>query len=280
MRDAVEVHHPGDLLQLAADLRLVDVVARPRELDLLRRERDEADAALERPPAQGLGDAADALDAGRIVDRAGSAPHGVVVRRHHDVLVAVARHVGNDVALAQTRQEPAADLHPHAHPVAQPLRVACGEEGGGRRRHVHVRRHERDRAPAERARQEARALPAVGVDDGERRELPVADGRRALADLAHRPFAVERGGVSARSSRPALPLDLDERLVRLVPEQVELLEARLEPELAERVRDDVGGSRGRVAAGGARPDVGCERLDQVHARESKSRRGAAGDRPA
>ena len=61
------------------------------------------------------------------------------------------------------------------------------------------------------------------------------------------------------------PSTSSSRLVRLVAEQVELLEPRLEAELPERVRDH-GRRRATavVAPGGARADVDCERLDQVH----------------
>ena len=49
--DAVEVHHSGDLFELAPELRFVQVVVRAGELDLLRGKRNQADAALEVRPA-------------------------------------------------------------------------------------------------------------------------------------------------------------------------------------------------------------------------------------
>ena len=83
------------------------------------------------------------------------------------------------------------------------------------------------------------------------------------------PSPVERVRVHARAGGPPLALDLELGLVRLVAEQVELLEARLETELPKRLGDEVGGPRGFVAPGRARADVDCERLDQVHRAESR-----------
>ena len=68
---------------------------------------------------------------------------------------------------------------------------------------------------------------------------------------------------------PHAALDLEPRLLGLVREQVELLETRLEAELAERVGDDVRGARHLRRAGGPRTDADGERFDEVHARECK-----------
>ena len=57
----IEIDYPGHLLELAADLRLVDVEARAEELALLGRERDQRDVALEHT----LADAA-RLDTARV----------------------------------------------------------------------------------------------------------------------------------------------------------------------------------------------------------------------
>ena len=59
--------------------------------------------------------------------------------------------------------------------------------------------------------------------------------------------------IHARAGGPPLALDLELGLVGLVSEQVELLEPRLEAELAERVRDQVGGPRGRLDPAGRGP---------------------------
>ena len=99
--------------------------------------------------------------------------------------------------------------------------------------------------------------------------LPVADRVRRRADPAHRPFALERVRVHARADGPRLAFDLELRLVRLVADQVELLEPRLEAELPERVGDDVGGARSLVGPRLARADVDGECLDQVHEAESR-----------
>ena len=78
-------------------------------------------------------------------------------------------------------------------------------------------------------------------------------------------------GVHARADRPRLSLDLELRLVRLVADEVELLETRLEAELPERVRDDVRSTRRLIASGLARADIDCQCLDQVHEAESRER---------
>ncbi len=72
--DAVEVHHPHNLLELAAQLRLVDVVARAGQLDFLGRERNQAHTACEAAPGQRRADPADAFDSRCVVDRTGPVP--------------------------------------------------------------------------------------------------------------------------------------------------------------------------------------------------------------
>ena len=89
---------------------------------------------------------------------------------------------------------------------------------------------------------------------------PIGFGRRA--DPPDCSLALERVGVHARAGGPALAFDLELRLVRLVADQVELLETRLEAELAEGIGDDVGGTRRLVGPGLARADVDRERLDR------------------
>ena len=74
--------------------------------------------------------------------------------------------------------------------------------------------------------------------------------------------------VHTRPGVPALAVHLELGLVGFVADEVELLEARLEAQLAEGVCDRVGRASGGVAARGARPDLACERLDQVHACDS------------
>ena len=65
---------------------------------------------------------------------------------------------------------------------------------------------------------------------------------------------------------PALALDLELRLVRLVAEQLELLEARLEPQLAERVGDRRPPRASAASLPAVRgPTPTAERVDQVHA---------------
>jgi len=124
-------------------------------------------------------------------------------------------------------------------------------------------------APAERTGDEARELGAVVRDDAEGGELAVADGSLRLADPPHAALDLGRVRIHAWSRRPLLPLDLEPRLLGLVREQVELLETRLEAELAERVGDDVRGARHLRRAGGPRTDADGERFDEVHARECK-----------
>src|SRR5439155_6257665 len=113
-------------------------------------------------------------------------------------------------------------------------------------------------------------LAAVRRDDCEARQLLVADRRGRRADPAHGSFAVEVVRVHARTGRPPLALHLEFRLVRVVADQLELLEARFETELTEGVGDQVSGARRRIATGGPRADLAGERLDQVHAGECRS----------
>ena len=160
-RDAVEVHHAGDLLELAAELRLVGVVTRAGQLDLLRGKRDEADAALEVAAGERFADPAHAFDARRVVDRARPAPHGVVVRADDDV--AVARGPGMS-AITLRSSRPGTKRPPTRRrtriPSSRRSAVGSRDECGRRRRDVHVARHERDRAEREGARQKARARRA------------------------------------------------------------------------------------------------------------------------
>ena len=270
--DAVEIDDPGHLLELAADLRLVDVEARAEQLALLGRERDERDVALEHT----LADAAHALDTARVVDRTRAVPDRVVMRRHENPVLAAAASVGDHVSLPAAH-ELAAEAEADVHPVLEPLCIRARDERRGRRRDGVVRRRERDRAAAERARHEPGALAAVGIDDRECRQPSLADGRRALADAANATLDVGGMRVHAGAGGPVLTLDLEPRLVRLVPEQVELLEPGLQAELAERGRDRLGGARRLVRAGRARPDVRRKSLDEVHRLESTDRRSAIRD---
>ena len=118
--DAVEIDDALDRGKLAAQLRLVDVVARAGELDLLRGERDEPNAACELATLQRFRDPTHAFDSRCVVDCAGAVPHRVVVRAHDHMAVACAFDVGDHVALAAARQETAADSQADAHPVFEP----------------------------------------------------------------------------------------------------------------------------------------------------------------
>ena len=130
---------------------------------------------------------------------------------------------------------------------------------------MRVARHEGDRPEREGARQKARALPPSRIDDREDREEPVADRRTAHADPRDRPLAVEVVGVHARPGGPPLALDLEERLVGVVGEQLELLEPHGQAQLPKGVGDRIGGPRRRVAAGRARADAARQSLDEIHA---------------
>ena len=70
--------------------------------------------------------------------------------------------------------------------------------------------------------------------------------------------------VEARPGGPALAVDLELGLLRVVAEQRELLEARLEAELAERVCDRFGSARGLVGARRADADRPAQGVDEVH----------------
>ena len=61
---------PRIVVELLAQVRLVDVVPRAGQLDLLGGEPDQADAVLEVAAGERFADPADALDPGRVVDRA------------------------------------------------------------------------------------------------------------------------------------------------------------------------------------------------------------------
>src|SRR4051794_24484592 len=126
--DAVEVDDAGDMLQLVADLRLVDVVAGADELDLLGGERDQRNVTVE----DALTDASNPFDARRVVDRARAAEDGVVVRGDEDAALTGAARVGEDVPLAPA-YELAADTQPRAHAVLELVGVVRRDERRRRR---------------------------------------------------------------------------------------------------------------------------------------------------
>ena len=182
------------------------VVARPGELDLLGGKRDQADAALEVAAGERGADAAHALDARRVVDRARAAPHRVVVRADDDVLAAAAGYVRDHVAFQPAGQKAAADPEAHPHPVQQPLGVGARDERGRRGRDVGMRRHERDRTGRERARQEPRAFSPRRIDEREVRQEAVADRRaarrRSVAPCPHRRSRASTCTARRPSARP------------------------------------------------------------------------------
>src|SRR5205085_8148620 len=98
--DAVEVHHAGDPRQLAALPRLGHEAARADQPDLLGAEGDELQRARVRPTHEPLGDAAQSLDAGRVVDRAVAAPDRVEVSADDHDLLALAGQLRDDVPIA------------------------------------------------------------------------------------------------------------------------------------------------------------------------------------
>ena len=102
------------------------------------------------------------------------------------------------------------------------------------------------------------------VDDCEVRQAPVADRRAARADPPHCPLAVEVVRVHARPGGPALTLDLEQRLVGVVAEELELLEPNVEAELPKRSGHRLGGLPRRFAPGGARADPACQPFDEIH----------------
>ena len=191
-------------------------------------------------------------------------PDRVVVCADDDMLIPAAGDVGDHVAFHSPRQEAAADPDAYAHPIAQPLGAGSRDERGRGCGDVGVSRHERDRPERERARQEARDLPACRIDDCEVREPSVADRGAAPPDPAHHALAVECVRVHARPGLPALALDLEQRLVRLVREQLELLEPHREAELPESFGHGVRRARGVGAPGSSRPDLACQCLHEVH----------------
>ena len=71
--------------------------------------------------------------------------------------------------------------------------------------------------------------------------------------------------IHARAGGPALALHLEERLVRVIAHELELLEPWFEAELGERGRDDVGGACCFVAARRPRADLRGQGGDQIHA---------------
>src|SRR5207253_6583978 len=85
---------------------------------------------------------------------------------------------------------------------------------------------------------------------------PLADGPGSRREPPHLALAGAGVRVHARSGRPPLAVDPELGLLRVVAEQREFLEPRLEPELAEPVRDRVGRTRRRLGAALARADRG------------------------
>src|SRR5438477_6271862 len=127
------------------------------------------------------------------------------------------------------------------------------EAGGVHRRDVDLRpaedvavgNLERDRAAVERIAVQTADLAAGLILDSEDRHLEEALRPDLCADPADAPLDAVgrgRGGVHAGPGRPALALDLELGLVRVVAQKLELLEARLQAELAP------GGGHGVVAA--------------------------------
>ena len=104
-------------------------------------------------------------------------------------------------------------------------------------------------------------------------ERAVPDRSRRITDPLHGSLAVEGMGVHARPGGPALAVDLQFGLVGLVAEEIELLEPRLEAEVAKRVGDGLGGAERGVTPRGAGPDADRQRFHEVHALESSSSHG-------
>src|SRR5437763_451252 len=267
--DAVGVDGAADALELAAVSRLVDEVTWADQADLLGREGAEEDAARVWPADEAVRDAEESLDAGRVVDRARAAPHRVEVRRDDDGLVALAAKPRADVAVAAAGHEAAADADSsdRAFQPAQPQRVGAGDERGRSDRDLPRAGHEWDRGAAERARLEPGEFPSRLVLDREdvRGREELAEAR--LADVTDAPLddAVGRVRVHARAGGPPLAGDLELRLVGVVAEEVELLEERLEAEVAKRVGHGFGGPLGLGRACHADADLGREGLEQGHA---------------
>ena len=169
-----------------------------------------------------------------------------------DRLLALAGNLGDHVAVAEARDEAAADDQPGAHPVAQPLGVGRRDERGRRGGHV-ARRHERDRADAEGAPPQPPLL---------------ADGEDPVREPPHLSLHLAGVRVHAGAGLPALAVHLEQRLLGLVAEQRKLLEARLEPERGEGVRDRVRGTLGLGRPAAPDADLDRERAKQLHDIES------------
>src|SRR5262249_57270513 len=117
-RNEVEVDTACDAPELARDLRVEDPRARADAADLLGGEGDEDQRAHVAVAGEPLGDPANALDAGCVVDDAGAPPDGVVVSGDDDRLVALAANLGDDVPLRDARDETPA--HSYAYTGAFP----------------------------------------------------------------------------------------------------------------------------------------------------------------
>src|SRR5207253_1682635 len=113
--------------------------------------RDRARAAW--AGCEALGEEADALHPGRVVDRAGAAPDRVVVGGDDDRLVALAGQDGDDVALGAAWDEAAADpdARRRSLQLEQPLRVGARDERGRADDDLARAGDEGDRVAAERA---------------------------------------------------------------------------------------------------------------------------------
>src|SRR5262245_14433796 len=109
VRDAVEVDTGLDSAELARDLRVEDPRTRADAADLRGREGDEDQRAHVAVAGESVGDPANALDAGRVVDDAGAPPDGVVVSGDDDRFVALAAKLGDDVPLRDAGDETPAD---------------------------------------------------------------------------------------------------------------------------------------------------------------------------
>src|SRR5205085_9113835 len=134
--------------------------------------------------------------------------------------------------------------------LADALRIGPGEED---------RRRLRDMARVRRTAEERNRPLAEDRPD----EPSFAHGPRSFREPPHRARALARVRVPARAGRPALAVDPELRLLRVVAEQREFLETRLEPERPERSRDGLGRARRRLGAALTRSDR-REGLEEVH----------------
>jgi hypothetical protein len=199
-----------------------------------------------------------------------------------DRLVALAREHRDDVPLRAAGDEAAGDANACRRALAREQALGVGARDEGRRTDDDLSRtaaDERDRVAADRASLEARQLAAASVLDGEH----VHGGERLCAlgaDVAHTALddAFRRVRVHARAGVPAFAVDLELRLLGVVAEQRELLEARLEPRSAQRLGDRLRGPRRLRRSGGADADLDAERLEEVHAPSLSRCRGAFGTR--